>query len=171
MAIWKPEPVHVDVSAAAMEEADALIRSLTVALFESCAVIHLLSERRKPERACDLPAERKALGWALTGRASASDFDDLDLLDFAEPLHRMMYAVVGEIKASGFFSSQSLRSRAFACTELTWPERAQDARELRLRMPAPAVVPQREIDLVCSLGRAWSGVEERFEMDVCRVEA
>jgi hypothetical protein len=39
------------------------------------------------------------------------------------------------------------------------------------RLPYPERVPQREIDLVAALGRGWSLVEQRYDVDPLEFKA
>lgn len=169
---WSPRRVDPDRARRAVEAAAEELREARLALGEALIVIQLLADRRMPERATDPAAEVRVIGWACSGRAKPADFEGLELYDFSSDLRRRAYvsalALVDlhvEGKLAAFRVERPSIALLLQALSFADPELAGDYAEALALAPCPATAPRREIDLVAALGRAWSGIEERFEME------
>jgi hypothetical protein len=98
VASWyRARPVDPDAARAALEGMREELDDAREALAVAIVLLKVLAERRVPPRACDLSAERRVLGWLLSGHADVGDFEELDAYDLAHPAHRWIYAIGLEV--------------------------------------------------------------------------
>jgi hypothetical protein len=202
-ANWhRGRPVDRDAARAALESVRDELDDLHMELLLAAGVIRILVERLVPARVCDPPAERRVLGWLLSGQAKLGDFTELAAYDFADRAHRRIFAWGLEVleacergELDGHFWPAALDPsrdtiRRMALLEFE-DNRAAARRHPALRtkvrvreyhgdcsaihaalwrLPYPARLPQREIDLVAALGRAWSVVDQQFNVEPFEVQ-
>ncbi len=166
--VWRPKPITQDVARAALEAARDDAEQYKLCLEFATGVIQVLADRRMPARISDPTAERRMIGWLLSGRARQSDVAEIMPYDIASNARRVAYAValsIVEVASQGRvdLAKRSARTLLLATIEEHMPEFLGPVGDELTRTPCPAVIPQRSIDVVASLGRAWSGVEEEYE--------
>jgi hypothetical protein len=167
---WKDPPVNRDAARTALTDAREQLEAQRIHLVFLCDLCRLLADRLVPPRACDEPAERRVLGWLLSERCRSADFADLDAYDFAGAAHRLAFAVGleliamwehGELPPTVWPDRASVITAAWLSTSA---ERAAAVEDAVWRLPYVTTLPQREIDLVASLGRGWSVVDQSFNI-------
>jgi hypothetical protein len=194
---YRRRPVDQDLARAALQAMQDELEGAREALMVSVAVIQVLADCRVPPRTCDLVAERRVLGWLLSGRARPGDFEGLDAYDFADPVHGWIFAfglevleahLRGEldgqpwppaldasrdtVRRVALLELEDNRTSAWRHPALrTKPRVKAFHRKCRailhvlLHLPYPERAPQREIDLVAALGRAWSVVDQAYRVE------
>jgi hypothetical protein len=196
---FRPRPVDRDATRAAIEAMQDELEDAHEALAVDIVLLTVLADRRVPPRACDPDAERRVLGWLLSGHADASDFAEIDAYDFTDPIHRWIFAFGVEVLESHARGERDGRPwpaevgpsrdtvRRMALLELeenrtaarrhpalrtkarvkAYHRRCRAIFDALQRLPYPERVPQREIDLVAALGRAWSVVDQTYRVEPC----
>jgi hypothetical protein len=189
---FRSPPIDRDTAREALTHAQAELEDAREALTVALLLVQALAERLVPSRACDPAAERRVVGWLLSGRARVGDFAGLDAYDFSAPVHRWIYAFGLEVLEAQERGEQGGQPwppelvpsrdmvRRMALLDLEdsrraarrhpalrtktcvkgYHQRCRAILDVLLTLPYPERVPQREIDLVAALGRAWSTVDE-----------
>jgi hypothetical protein len=172
------QPLDRDFAREALRAAREEIEAQRLNLVLLCGIVRELADRRVPPRTCDEGAERRVLGWLLSERCTSADFADLDVRDFASRAHRWMFAVgleLVEAAARGEIGDAAAiwadRGTIVHAAWICQPEIAGAVEAAVWRLPYPTALPQREIDLVAALGRAWSVVDDAFNVDPFTSEA
>lgn len=162
---WKAPKVDPDAARAAVEQARIEIDDARVTLSMCAGMLTVMA--RRPPRICDPAAERRVLGWMLSGRCDVAELGELRPgYDFTSDSRRWMAALALELLPveSVLFPGEPMASRCavYRAIDLA-PRELQADVELELwRLPYVVAPPTRELDLVVALARGWSVVDDAY---------
>ena len=158
---WRETPINRDSARVAVESAAAELEDTRLALMVSLEVVKLLA-RTMPPRFANHAAERRLLGWMLSGRATLAELEPVTPYDFTSRARRALAAFALELLAEGNPALPCERSTVFVMLDALEPDDGAAAESEIGILPYPRELPTREMDLVVTLGRGWSVTEDAY---------
>lgn len=160
---WRPAVTDEERAKEALMSASIQLEEAGVALMISCELLLLLAQTRPP-RPADERAERRVLGWMLSGRSTPAELGELAPgYDFTSRGRRWLAGLALElVEGQAFGAIAADRATLCAMLEHVPADVGADVLEEIDRAPYVVAFPSRELDLVMALGRAWSVTDDAY---------